>query len=234
MAAAFVQSVTFSGENVNSFGVTLNGVAAGNFLACMPSTYTSGGPTNTAPTDDKGNTWNTTTAPTVTVSSSAFIFYAMNVAAGNTAVTWDPGNGMYGTGSVAEFSGVATSAALDQQASNNNNSSATPTSGTTGTTTQADELVLACVMTGCNVADDGIDLPSGYSNIYTYQNSAQIIGHSSDYRIVSATGTQSASWGTIVVSAPWNAKIATFKAAGGAAATSLPIRRAFPRSVLMH
>jgi hypothetical protein len=61
----------------------------------------------------------------------------------------------------------------------------------------------------------GIDLPSGFTNLYIHQTANDTIGHSSDYKIIAATGAQSADWGTMTGSGFQSAKIATFKAAAG-------------------
>jgi hypothetical protein len=216
VAAAFVQKVTFQGLGVNSSGATLPGVTAGNFLALMDATW--GGVTNGTPSDDKTNAWSTTVQASTIGSgpSCPYINYAEDVAAGDTVVTVDHGTGYYTEGSLSEYSGLLGSSSLDQETSNSNAGSATPTSGTTGTTAQDDELVLACL--GIDVNNTlGIDLPSGYTNLHIQQDANSSVGHSSDYLIVSATGTQAASWGTLTSSPPWSGKIATFKADLGGA-----------------
>jgi hypothetical protein len=220
MTVAFVQRVTGSGAVVNAQSYTLNGVAAGALLVNCNSL--DGDQENATPSDDRGNTWNTTTEVTPQ-SCEAYINYAQNASAGNTVVTVDYGTGFYIEGSLAEFSGVATSGALDQQASNSNAGSATPTSGTTGATTEADSLVVACLACAGNTNDQGIDTPAatGFSNLHVHQSYFDTIGHSSDYKVVAATGAQSASWGTMNGSYPWAAKIATFKGAGAASPVAL-------------
>lgn len=213
MTVAFVQRVTGSGANVNTQTFTLNGVAAGSLLVNCSSL--DGDQANITPTDDRGNTWSTTTEVTPQ-SCESYINYAQNAAAGNTVVTTDYGTGFYIEGSVSEFSGVATSNALDVQASNGSAGSATPTSGTTGATSVADSVVIACLACAGNTNDQGIDTPAttGYSNMHVHQSYFDTIGHSSDYKILAATGTQSAAWGTLNGSYPWTAKIVVFKGAG--------------------
>lgn len=225
MAIAFVQSVGFQGDGVNSVTATLNGVAAGNFLSIQASAYLSGpGPSNIAPTDDKGNTWNTTTAPTINVEAAAHIFYAMNVAAGNTVATIDYGTGFYVTGEFSEFSGLQTTGALDQQ-TQASGSTTTPATGSTGTLSQADELVLAVMSCNGGTTNDGIDVPAatGYTNVFVEQDSANHIAGAGDYKIVNSTATQSAAWGTLGGAYGWTAKIATFKGSGGGGGTAVPV-----------
>lgn len=215
---AFVQSIAATGNGVASQNITLTGVTAGNFLALQPSVYVSGGPPNVTPTDDKSNTWNTTTAPSGPVNSRAFVNYAMNVAAGTTVISVDYGATQWINESASEYSGLATASALDVEASNTATNS-TPTSGTTGTTSLADELVLATFGADGGSSSLGIDLPPGYTNLHIDQSGTNIVGHSSDYRIVSATGTQIADWGSLTASPNWSGKIATFKGASSAPAS---------------
>lgn len=217
---AFIQSIGFSGTALTSVQATLNGVAAGNFLAKLTAVWdnTFGNPPNNTPSDGT-NTWNTTTAPTPQGGGNAFINYAMNVAAGNTTVTTDYGDNSYVVGELCEFSEVFTSAALDQETSNGSAGSTTPTSGTTGTLDQADELVLAVAQGNDAQNPYGWDAPAttGYTNLFVAQNGNDGSG-SGDYKIVSATTAVSAAWGTLAGSYSWSAKIATFKAAASAAA----------------
>ena len=223
MAIAVVQSVTFQGDAVSTKDVVLPNVVAGNFLAIAVSVFLNPGPIpNTAPTDDKSNTWNTTTPPTAQNSNyNAFIFYAMNVAAGTTTITMDFGTGFYVSGAASEFSGLATTSTLDVQA-DNSAASTTPTSGTTGATAQADELILVSCAVSENNTNVSLDVPAttGYTSLFVEQNSSAHIGHASDYKIVGATGTQSAAWGTLAGSFTWAGKIATFIGAVSSAPTA--------------
>ena len=214
MAAALVQSVEIVTGSVTTTGGVLNSVAAGNFLAVQIGIFnaaTQSEPVSTP--DSNGNSWNTTTASAELGNMVEFISYAMNVAVGNTTVTVDQnGDAFYSTGSFAEFSGVFTAAALDQQTSNSGTST-TPTTGTTGATAQDEELVLTCMLSDSASNPVGIDVPptTGYSNLGIEQNGASFYAGATDYKVVSAAGTQAADYGTIA-SSNWVAKIATFKA----------------------
>jgi hypothetical protein len=209
MAIAFVQSVQFQGDAVNSVQVILPNVVAGNFLSIQDQAFLASA--EPAPSDDKLNTWNATTV-LGGGGVLAHVSYAMNVAVGTTTVTMDYGTGFYCGGSGNEFSGMATSSALDVQ-TENTGTSTTPTSGTTGSTAQNDELILVAVGVDVNDTNVGLDVPAttGYTNLSVEQNAQLHVGHSTDYKIVAATGVQSAAWGTIV-SANWAGKIATFTA----------------------
>ena len=121
--------------------------------------------------------------------------------------------------SVAQFSGIATSGAYDQASTINVAAGGrTHTSNNTGTTTQADELVI-----GSYIAWD---------NAYTLTASAptviaaQVSGGNNAiaYKIVSSTGAQSTTL-TTLTNTVYAVQARTFKAAtGGAAATALPRR----------
>lgn len=217
MAIGFVQKQTGRGGGVNSFALTFGtNPTAGRFLNANYSVWLSGGGIpNATPTG--GGTWSTTTAPTERGSANAFLNYCESASGGATTVTVDYGTGFYIVGSITEFSGLVTSSSIDQQTSNSNALSTTPSSGTTGTLSQADELVIAVLSLPGIDTDASIDVPAttGYTNIHVEQDAQNFMGHSSDYKIVAATTAVSAAWGT-TDNAPWSAKIATFKAAGGA------------------
>jgi len=221
-----VQSVEIqSGGPVTSTGGILNGVAAGNFLSVQVGIFNSATNVDPGAADDKGNTWNTTTASAELGNMVEYISYAMNVAAGNTTVTIDQNaDSFWATGSFAEYSGVLTAAALDQQTSNTGTST-TPTTGTTGATVQADELVLVGMLSDATGNPIGIDVPPtiGYSNLMVEQDGNSFYAGATDYKVVSAAEAQSANYGTIT-SSNWVAKIATFKAT----ATSAPPDVAIP------
>jgi len=133
---------------------------------------------------------------------------------GTFTVTLDPpgSNNTYVEWVAVEFSGLADSSVLDQVNSAIGTSS-TPTV-TSGTTTQADELVLGCLaVTGSSAL--GIDLPGGFSQLHLHDSSSDTIGHLSAYKIVSATGTQNFNGGTVAGALPrWAIGVATYKATG--------------------
>ena len=108
---------------------------------------------------------------------------------------------------VCEWSGVATSDFLDQTASNQNENSAQTDTGTTSTTTQANELWIGAVA-ACNTQSsptNGFTLLDG-----EYVSGFICMGYL--YKIVSSTGA--ANTGTTVGYADhWVGCIATFKAA---------------------
>lgn len=217
MAIGFTQSVGFSNGNTNGITSSLTGVASGSLLVQTAAVFVSGGPANVTPTDDKSNDWNTTTAPTERDQTNSFINYAMDSAAGDTVLTIDYGSAFAVEGEFCEFSGLETTSALDVEDENDSASDSTPDVASAASTAQADELVVVVMAIGTIVADAGIDTPAttGYTNLHVQQNNSTNAASASDYKIVAATGTQSAAWGTLGGAHSWTAKLVTFKQAGG-------------------
>jgi predicted esterase len=114
----------------------------------------------------------------------------------------------YSCADVCEYSGIATSNFLDKTATAKGTTTATNT-GTTATTTQADELLIGCIM-AASVAQ------SSPTNSFTLLDGASTGYLSNAYleRIVSSTGAYS-SGTTATNNDGWSSCIATFKAATG-------------------
>lgn len=119
MAIAHVQTPAggSSSGSATSITVSLPSVAAGSLLICVWRYGAAGGRTVTV-SDDKGNTWANITSATDLVDGSANgISYAMNGASGTTIVTFAISGAAASLRMAAsEYSGAATSNALDQQA----------------------------------------------------------------------------------------------------------------------
>lgn len=120
---------------------------------------------------------------------------------------------------VCEYSGIDTSSYLDKTASNYGYSAAGDT-GTTATTTQANELWIGCIAAGYSTSGA---VQSSPTNGFTLLDGAEL--HSGSYygstayleKIVSATG-QANSGTTISYSNYWSGLMATFKAAAAGVA----------------
>lgn len=181
---------------------------AGNYLTVQATPWDGVGPPQNLPTGL--GTWNTTTAPTQNGGGNAFINYNESCSAGTT-ITLDYGTGFYLEASACEWTGVQNSSSVREQ-TQNNGTSTTPTSGTTGGSTVAGDLVVACCQVSENEANVGLDVPAttGYTNIHVEQASNVTMGHASDFKTASA-GAQSAAWGTLGGSWRWSAKIVVFK-----------------------
>lgn len=181
----------------------------------------------TSVTDNQGNTY--TLLKTVTASKSVggasttrgCIAYATNVASSGTfTITINGlGSGSYLTWGAQEWTGITTSSAADQSAQAASDSSS-PVAVTTGTTTQADELVVAVIAAAGRTTNAGIDdPPSGYTSLFAQQDYANHNAGEACYKIISATGAQTASWAVSALDGSFecDANIITFKAAGGGA-----------------
>jgi len=115
-----------------------------------------------------------------------------------------------GIADVCEYSGVATSSFLDKTATNTG-SSKSPDTGTTATTTQADELWIGGTLLNTyaqTTPKNGFTLFDGV--VYVYDSVAYL------EKIVSATGTAN-SGTTGSGGSPWSGCIATFFATAGGA-----------------
>ncbi len=155
------------------------------------------------------------------------IYSAHNVNAlssGNTiTITWDASADARAA-SASEFSGLATSSALDKtNAGSGTGTSAS--SGSTSQTTQNDELLVGLVGVEGPTGDTFTTGPS-YSLLVRSGTSggqaASNVTVNPEYRVVSSTGTYSAS-GTLGTSRNWGALIATYKmyVAGSPSGTKL-------------
>ena len=220
MAITKVQQATGNGATV-----ALTSVAAGNLLTLHDSYFraVSTGASESAPTDTQG-TWSVAQAgvPGIEVplgyDCGSGIFYQANVAAGTHTVT--PQTTFAHNATLAEWSGIATSTPFDvgANAKTNNSSFTSQVTGTTATTAQADELVLISLGLAAptGVADVGFTDPvTGFTTLQKVINDASDVGTFHAYKIVAATGTQSATfnWTDSEANQFAGANIATFKAA---------------------
>jgi hypothetical protein len=137
--------------------------------------------------------------------------YVMNAGAGATTVTMT-GGAIALRKHVAEFSGLATTNALDQV---DVVASGTSTAATSDAITpvQADEVLISLVSTSSDVASFAI--ADGWTKVQETLRSALA------YRIVSSIAAYSAAW-TLGTSMEWYVMICSFKAASGAADRGMP------------
>ncbi len=230
MPAALVGSaVKATGANVSQVQVTKTGVASGNTLALGVALYEPGGATDGVPTSvtsSPSNTWGQNLqSPDINAFSGhtrATIYTAANVASGDTTVTMACQGASYAVVTVAEFSGMPSSVSEIATDGTNSGTSSTPTSGVSGTPSQSDGLALACLaVPSATQTNEGIDLPSGYTNLGIEQDAANIIGFSFDYKVKSDVLTENASWGTLVSSSdPWSGGVVDLAATAAAPPSS--------------
>lgn len=135
-------------------------------------------------------------------------------------VTHTAGQGQW---ACTEYSGMATASALDVSTSNRGVTTVNPNSGTTATTTQADEVVagaMAIRATQSSITN------AGWTEEYETLDFAADEPGEGDTKIIAAAGTQISTWTVSATTANgWCGVIATFKvaAAGGGTRQSLPL-----------
>lgn len=231
MAASLVQSASaLATEDTSTITPSLTGVATGNTIViaviCASDTTTAiSAPTNytvaVAPT--KVN------FPDIGRNYCIAIFYRENAPSGShsPAITIAGTSVRSARAAIMEFSGLLTSSSLDVTASGSAGSGVTSgNTGTTGTTAQADALAIAVMgidpfpnSTGNNISNP----PSTYTNVLIVQDDQTnpFIACNVAYKVLSATGTQSASW-TWDTASGYVAGIAVFKASAGGGGGNAP------------
>ena len=211
MAASFVKSNQTSFEGQGSVSVTLTGVTAGNSLIAGASVYFAPNALNIS--SSPSLSWSKDT-PNHAFEPAYGIFSTHNLSSGgNYTITATSVEGAYFVLGVSEFSGITPADSVDVVKPNglSGGGSNSPNTGTSESTTVADAVVVA-VMSHNGNSNSSINAPSGYTHISVEPNGAAYVNHSFDYRILSATGTQSASWGPLSNSAPWNTALVVYKA----------------------
>jgi len=209
----FVQTVgtaTQSSSSNSSITITVPaaGVAAGDSIIVSVTAGTFAGAVSCS--DTKANSY--TIDADITGAGRLFVCSAHNVtalASGDTITASYPGFSGVTTASANEFSGIAPTTPADKvsTAAGNNPS---PSSGSTATTTQANELLFGAI---AHNSTPTFAPGSGYNL------AGQVIGgsgsgqktNSPEYRIVSATGSYAAD-GTLSSGQQWQAAIVTYKA----------------------
>ncbi len=230
MAAAPVRSVTGAALGAASLTLTLPGVAAGNSILLAVSYYEYDDGVDGVPSagvsSAPANAWSLAAASPVRPVAgndtvNALVYAAHAVAGGDTAITVAGGAGTQGyyKATAAEFSGLL--AAAPDRVAGNSGTHASPTSGATEATTQADALLFAAFSAGGATAEAsnlGLSTPAGWSNLARDNDAFNSMGHSADFRVVSATGAHEIAWGTISTAGQvaWGGAIAAFKAAAAA------------------
>lgn len=231
MTIAKVQSVQGIGP-----GPSLTGVVAGNFLTASVAYIIGSGNGAATPTvvDSSGQTWNLDNAPTAQGSSgSGWVgvaqFSLPNANAGTHNLTLSVAGILSIAGAFAEWSGMPTSAALDQTGVGGGSIFATQNMSVTagGVTTQASELVITAMAIETNSGASAAitDPPAGFTslgNSNTWQSSN--FGYEIAYQILSATATPSAAWSwTGAGTTRYQSTIDSYKGATVAANPQAPI-----------
>lgn len=190
------------------------GVTAGNLLV-VPVAYFHGGGRTITVTSSPTNTWSQHVSINGDANSHIAIWYAQNVASGDTTLTftWSAGSGDGQLeGDILEWSSAATTGAAD--ATVTNSSTGNSPSVTSGTLAQEDEVILAIVS---HTGNDVAITPDGtYTQISENEDNNLGQTYNSQYKIVASTTSDTADW-SLASSRAWFAALASFKgaAAGG-------------------
>lgn len=180
---------------------------AGNIIVAAVTWF---GPGTITCSDSRGNSYTTVrVALDSSENQSLGVCYALNVAAGANTVTgtFSGGASTFRAISVSEFSGIATTGALDVHAGVGGGSG-TAVSSSAVSTTQNNDLVYGVVIdtSGTNWNETGITAGSGFTE------HGETDGLSPESQVQTTAGSIAASW-TFAVSSRYNAIVATFKAA---------------------
>src|SRR5438105_10235091 len=136
-------------------------------------------------------------------------FYEANCASGPCTVTFAVSSGTADISCVvSEWSGVATSTPLDQFASHETTSSTSPSSSATGTRAQADEVLLGAM--NHDGTSRTITEGTGFSLLQEHEGGSADMPIGTEYWIVSATGTDAATWTIGTGNVNSLARVATF------------------------
>lgn len=219
--------------------LTLNGVASGNTLVAFQSSFRNSSTTTAiaVPTDTNGTFVGGIAGTGALCSGSTFvaivgIFYEVNAAAGTHTLTFEANTSNNKT--LSEWSGMATASVLDVSAAakTDNSDITSQVTGTTGATAQADELIVIALSLAApgGSADVVFTNPvSGFTTLQVVPDDLSDIATFHAYKIVSATGTQAATfnWTQHEASMGAHASIAAFKA-GNALNVQQPLASLWP------
>jgi hypothetical protein len=189
----------------------LSATKAGNLLVAIVSVRGGSGTTITPPA---GLGWTLARRSNNGTTISTAIYYIENAAAQSGGSLWTLSSSARATLTLVEYSGAATSSALDQTATSSG-SGTTGSSGTTATTTQINEVAVAGIS-----ANNSNRTFSTQSNSFSEVSEVNSGGTSNgtatvfEEKILSSVNAQNVS-AIISSSSTWSGVIATFKAAVG-------------------
>jgi hypothetical protein len=187
--------------------VTLNGTTAGNFLVVSASwADTTSDPTVS---DTASNTWNplpVLRGPAGQAPTSIKLFYAMNIAGGNTTITLSSSPADVGIHAV-EYSGVATGTSVD--VTNTAVAAAGSTTPTSGSFTPTAGDLIYVIFADEGTAQSTINAGSGYALITATGNHVD----GSEDNLSATAGAQTASFTLGTTTYSWALYVATFKPA---------------------
>jgi hypothetical protein len=221
MPVAYVKAGTRANvSGGSSIAPSLGSVVAGNLVVAVVSVGQNGAnPGNIAAPSG----WSDAISPNGTnaiddYDSVSAIFYKENSAGGTETCSITVPSGSYGSAIIMEFSGVATSGALDVTDSKANTAMGTSVDTGAGVTNTLADSVAVVVMSagsGSSITNSLSTPPSsGYTSVAYEASDFIYTAFSAGYKILSATGSQSASW-TWTGNGAATACLAVFKGVGG-------------------
>lgn len=150
------------------------------------------------------------------------IWRATNIAGGSTtvAITVTAGSGQYLSCGFEEWDNITTSSPLDQIGSTGNTTSSSPSVTSASATTQADEVVYAAFLDYVGTNWTSSTPPGSYTESWEEPNGTAHEAGSAAYRVVAATGSQTATF-TTGSSMSWIAVMATYKLGSDTTAPTL-------------
>lgn len=207
MAITRVQSTTATAVGSTTVGVTWGASPTnGNFLVCVIGT-TGGSANRVSSISETGATWVKAVQSDNAGGVSCDIWYALNVSGASTSVTVNLAASLNAAVCFVEYSGIATSGALDQTASDQDDySNRTPSTGTTATTTYLNELWF-----GGASDTAGLWLAAGTFTLVTQSNGTGVTTIAGE-KIVSTKGTAgfTPSHKIVPIIGPWAGCMSTY------------------------
>jgi|SRR5579883_2458671 len=188
MAISLVQTVQGNGGGyVNSYTKSITPTAGNMLTVCIAL----GAADVITVSDNKGNTWVADKTQILTSQRQAQVWRAYNVAGGATTITFQANSGDFPDSAVIidEWSGLQTSAALDQIGGANTSSGTTYAASYAGATTQASELLIGCM--ACDSNSPSFTGDASWTGLLTQAGFDLYTSVTRQYRIVSSTGSYS-------------------------------------------
>lgn len=232
MSATLVQAVKATGNG--NLATSATTFTAGNLLTITVGCDTGSGLTVSDTTHSVSATLAINAG--TTNAQCVWVFFIPNITGGSTVITTANmgGSAAGGVLIVQEWSGLTTASPKDQTATGTG-SSATHTSGTTGTTTQATELVFGAD----TVNGSGTSGPSAISNSFTLlrataanyeDNQNTFWAVSTARKDLTSTGTTSTAW--TWTNGGYTNALVTFKEATGGGGPTILLLNSIPNTLI--
>lgn len=218
--------------HVSNTGKTLIDAGGASFnLAALPSPAAGNAVTVgiistagsiTSVIDNQGNTYTAIRSHAESLAGqTAYTYRCLSIGtpSGAFTITVTLPSGNYSMASAVQTSSLT---AVDQSGVHDQTTTGSLAVSTDNPDAQADDLSLGAMTVNGTTAAQGITTPSGYTSLALENDDTLHIAGSIDYKILSATGTETVTWGISASYASATGVVATLKGAGGAAAVTYP------------